>query len=175
MDRNTQAYLGTVIAGTRQQSRFISLMQNWDRALELTTASEQSAGAQALQHQAAMEGLEASINNLTISWQNFLTKLTSSDLFKNVIDFGTKVLNFLTKGNVKGRIFTTALIAATILLNKHLKDTRALLLTDINAKTSFLYKLNEGMLEFSTIVKDQGLKAAILDIFQIFLLVELNL
>ena len=41
LDRNTQAYLGTVIAGTRQQSRFIALMQNWDRALELTAISEQ--------------------------------------------------------------------------------------------------------------------------------------
>jgi len=28
LSRNTQAYLGTIIAGTRQQSRFISLMQN---------------------------------------------------------------------------------------------------------------------------------------------------
>lgn len=28
LDRNTQAYLGTIIAGTRQQSRFISMMQN---------------------------------------------------------------------------------------------------------------------------------------------------
>lgn len=28
LDRNTQAYLGTIIAGTRQQSRFITLMQN---------------------------------------------------------------------------------------------------------------------------------------------------
>ena len=31
LDRNTQAYLGTIIAGTRQQSRFVTLMQNWDR------------------------------------------------------------------------------------------------------------------------------------------------
>ena len=34
LDRNTQAYLGTIIAGTRQQSRFITLMQNCDRVLD---------------------------------------------------------------------------------------------------------------------------------------------
>ena len=28
LDRNTQAYIGTIVAGTRQQSRFITLMQN---------------------------------------------------------------------------------------------------------------------------------------------------
>lgn len=145
LDRNTQAYLGTVIAGTRQQSRFISLMQNWDRALELTTASEQSAGAQALQHQLAMEGLEASINNLTIAWQNFLAKLTSSDLFKGVLDSLTAVVGFLSSGNVKGHLFTGALIAGVILLNNHLKHTRALLAEDPNAKTNFLYQLNEFM------------------------------
>ena len=81
LDRNTQAYLGTVIAGTRQQSRFIALMQNWDRALELTAVSENSAGQQALMHAKAMEGLDASINTLTNSWQKFLTTLTSSDTF----------------------------------------------------------------------------------------------
>ena len=143
LDRNTQAYLGTVIAGTRQQSRFISLMQNWDRALELTIASEQSAGAQALQHQLAMEGLAASINNLTIAWQNFLAKLTSSDLFKGVIDSLTAVVSFLTNGNVKGHLFSTVLIGGVILLNKHLKDTRALLAEDPNMHTSFLFRLNE--------------------------------
>lgn len=145
LDRNTQAYLGTVIAGTRQQSRFISLMQNWDRALELTTASEQSAGAQALQHQAAMEGLEASINNLTIAWQNFLTKLTSSDTFKGLIDLGTKLLNIFTQGSVVGKLFTVGLIAGVIKLNNYLNITRQTLERGGEASVNFFYKLNEAL------------------------------
>ena len=165
LDRNTQAYLGTVIAGTRQQSRFISLMQNWDRALELTTASEQSAGAQALQHQLAMEGLEASINNVTIAWQNFLTKLTSSNTFKGFLDIGTKILNMLTTGSVKGKAVMVALTAGVIMLNKHLTATRLLLKNDAQAKTGFLYSLNEGLSQFAQTAQNAGFKAALSQLF----------
>ena len=54
-------------------------MQNWDRVLDLSEQSANSAGQQALMHAKAMEGLDASINTLTNSWQKFLTTLTSSD------------------------------------------------------------------------------------------------
>lgn len=145
LDRNTQAYLGTIIAGTRQQSRFISLMQNWDRALQLTEASEQSAGAQALQHQAAMEGLEASINNLTIAWQNLLTKLTSSDLFKGIVDALTGIVNLLGSTNVKGVLFTAALIGGVLKLNQYLNNTRQIIANGGEASVNWLYKLNEAL------------------------------
>ena len=116
LDRNTQAYLGTVIAGTRQQSRFIALMQNWDRALELTSISENSAGQQALMHAKAMEGLDASINTLTNSWQKFLTTLTSSDTFIFVLDTLAAVLQNVSQ---RGGTVTLVLGAFSILLAKN--------------------------------------------------------
>ncbi len=115
LDRNTQAYLGTVIAGTRQQSRFIALMQNWDRALELTAVSENSAGQQALMHAKAMEGLDASINTLTNSWQKFLTTLTNSDTFITFLDGLSKILQNISKtggtANIVLAAFNTILAA----------------------------------------------------------------
>lgn len=143
LDRNTQAYLGTVIAGTRQQSRFISLMQNWDRALELTTASEQSAGAQALQHQLAMEGLEAAINNLTIAWQNLLQKLTNSDLFKGIIKTLTSLVNLFGNNNVRAIAFVTAMTIGFVKLNKYLDITRQKLEKNANASGAWMVKLNQ--------------------------------
>lgn len=116
LDRNTQAYLGTVIAGTRQQSRFIALMQNWDRALELTAISENSAGQQALMHAKAMEGLDASINTLTNSWQKFLTTLTSSDTF---ITFLNGLSNVLQNISQRGGTFTLAMGAMTVVLSRN--------------------------------------------------------
>ena len=116
LDRNTQAYLGTVIAGTRQQSRFIALMQNWDRALELTTVSEQSAGQQALMHAKAMEGLDASINTLTNSWQKFLTTLASSDTFIFFLDSLAAVLQNVSQA---GGTFTLAMGAISIVLARN--------------------------------------------------------
>ena len=92
LDRNTQAYLGTIIAGTRQQSRLIALMQNWDRSLELAAVSQNSAGMQALMHQKAMQDLDATINSLINSWQKFLASLTNSDMFIVILKSAINIL-----------------------------------------------------------------------------------
>lgn len=109
LDRNTQAYIGTIVAGTRQQSRFITLMQNWDRVLELSEESQNSAGMQALMHQKAMESLDTSIQQLTNAWQTFLSNLTNSDAFKTIIDLATKLLSVLGKGNAPIVVLSTAI------------------------------------------------------------------
>jgi TP901 family phage tail tape measure protein len=35
LDRNAQRYIATTAAGSRQQSRFLAMMENYDRTLEL--------------------------------------------------------------------------------------------------------------------------------------------
>ena len=124
LNRNTQAYLGTVIAGTRQQSRFMSLMQNWDRAMELTEASQNSAGAATRMHAAAMEGLDASINNLTITWQKFISGIVNGNTFKGLIDTATGLLKLIQNGNSLLNIAAIAMVAwnvKTIATNLTLK------------------------------------------------------
>ena len=123
LDRNTQAYLGTVIAGTRQQSRFVSLMQNWDRALELTTASENSAGSAARMHAKAMEGLEASLNTLTNAWQKLISNLANGDSFKWIIDGLSSLVTWFGEGNTALKLLTTAVVvwnAKTLMTNLNL-------------------------------------------------------
>lgn len=117
LDRNTQAYLGTIIAGTRQQSRFISMMQNWDRVLELTEVSENSAGQQALMHKKAMEGLDAAINTLKNSWQEFLATLTNSDVFIKILKGAAQLLQNISKNSNLNTILTKAM-ALFVLINK---------------------------------------------------------
>ena len=123
LDRNTQAYLGTVIAGTRQQSRFISLMQNWDRALELTAASQNSAGAATRMHQAAMEGLDASLNNLTNAWQKLISNLANGDSFKWLIDSLAAIVKWFGDGDTLLKVFTVGMVmlnTKTLLTNMSL-------------------------------------------------------
>ena len=120
LDRNTQAYLGTVIAGTRQQSRFISLMQNWDRALELVEASENSAGAATRMHAKAMDGLDASLNRLTNSWQKLISSLANSNVIKFFVDTLTGLVTWLSEGNSFMKIFAGVMVflnAKTLLTN----------------------------------------------------------
>ena len=126
LSRNTQAYLGTIIAGTRQQSRFISLMQNWDRALELTTASQNSAGAATRMHQAAMEGLDAALNNLTNAWQKLISNIANGDSFKWLINTLSGIVKWFADGNTLLKVFTiaiTAFNAKTLLTNMRLQQT----------------------------------------------------
>ena len=99
LDRNTQAYLGTIIAGTRQQSRFITLMQNWDRVLELSEESANSAGQQALMHAKAMDSIESKLQQLTVAWQEFVSNLSNSNIFKGIIKGLTNLINLLNGAN----------------------------------------------------------------------------
>ena len=99
LDRNTQAYLGTIIAGTRQQSRFITLMQNWDRVLDLSEQSANSAGQQALMHAKAMDSIESKVQQFQVAWQEFISNLTDSSLIKGLIGTLTKLLDVFNGGN----------------------------------------------------------------------------
>lgn len=98
LDRNTQAYIGTIVAGTRQQSRFITLMQNWDRVLELAEESENSAGMQSLMHAKAMESLNSKVEQMGVAWQQFISNLSDSDTIKGLVDLITKLINQINKG-----------------------------------------------------------------------------
>ena len=99
LDRNTQAYLGTIIAGTRQQSRFITLMQNWDRVLDLSKESQNSAGQQSLMHAKAMESLESKTQLMNVAWQKFISNLTNSGAIKTVVVGLTSLLKLVNTGN----------------------------------------------------------------------------
>jgi hypothetical protein len=45
LDLATQRYIATMAAGSRQQSRFIAMMSDYDRTMELVGAANNSAGA----------------------------------------------------------------------------------------------------------------------------------
>lgn len=104
LDRNHKAYIATTLAGNRQQSRFIALMDNYDRALELVNVSQNANGETAKQLRAYNQGLEASLEKLTNAWQQFATKIVDSDTIKSVVDALTDLLdtiNSLPKGLLK--------------------------------------------------------------------------
>lgn len=109
LDRNTQAYIGTIIAGTRQQSRFITLMQNWDRVLDLAGQSANSAGQQALMHAKAMESIESKLQQFQVAWQEFISNLTDSDFFKGIIETLTKFINSINDGATPVALMGTAI------------------------------------------------------------------
>lgn len=97
LDKNHKAYLATVLAGNRQQSRFIALMDNYDRAMELVSVSQNANGESAKQLRAYNQGLEASFTRLSNAWEQFATKIANSDTIKGVIDLLADFVEVLNK------------------------------------------------------------------------------
>ena len=67
LDKNQQAAIAKALAGTRQQSRLIAMMEDYERVIELQEISERSSGATAAQAGVYLEGIEASLNKIQVA------------------------------------------------------------------------------------------------------------
>ena len=97
LDKNTQRYIATIAAGSRQQSRFIAMMSDYSRTQELVSEANNSAGASNEQFEKTMEGLEAKINKLKNAWHEFTMGILDSTLVKTGVDILTKFLEIINK------------------------------------------------------------------------------
>lgn len=92
LDTNTQRYIATMAAGSRQQSRFIAMMSNYDRTMELVNAANNSAGASQKQFEKTTESLESKLNKLSNAWNAFTMNLANSEIIKTAVDLLTNLL-----------------------------------------------------------------------------------
>jgi TP901 family phage tail tape measure protein len=97
LDKNTQRYIATIAAGSRQQSRFIAMMSDYGRTQELVSAATNSAGANNEQFEKTMESLSAKLNELKNAWDEFTMSILDSDLVKFGVEVLTKFLQILNK------------------------------------------------------------------------------
>ena len=130
LNSNQQAAVAKALAGTRQQSRLIAMMDNYERVQELQQISERSAGATAAQLTKYREGLEASRNNLKVAWEKIVESFANSDFFIGLINSATTLLdifNKLTQNEfVKGTIFAAVGVAlANVIAKKKITNDLA--------------------------------------------------
>ncbi len=92
LSSNQQAALAKALAGTRQQSRLIAMMSDYDRVIELQEISQRSAGATAAQAGVYLEGMEAALNKVNVAWEKIVTTITNSDTLIKIIEAGAKIL-----------------------------------------------------------------------------------
>ena len=95
LTQTQQRYVATQAAGSRQQSRFIAMMSNYERTVELMDYANNSAGASNEQFGKTMESLEAKLNKLKNAWNEFLMGIMNDSMTKFVVDAGTKLLDIL--------------------------------------------------------------------------------
>lgn len=125
LDTNTQRYIATIAAGSRQQSRFIAMMSDYSRTQELVMAANTSAGASNAQFEKTMDSLEAKLNKLKNAWDSFTMDIMNSNVIKVGVDILTALLTTINKitdafGNFSGAAKIGMLVSALYLGDKAL-------------------------------------------------------
>lgn len=92
-----QHAIAAAFAGTRQQDKFIILMENMDEALRLSTVAAESAGsAQEKYANAYLPSVEAAQNNVTAAFEKFSQAVLDSGLVSGTFNAASGILGFLT-------------------------------------------------------------------------------
>lgn len=114
LNRNQKSYLATAIAGTRQQSRFYALMNDYERTLELVEEGTNSAGKAQQQFALYSNSLEAASNRLTNQWEKFFNSITQGNgliaTLTNTLTGLMKIVNAI--GPIGSALGLTSLISS---------------------------------------------------------------
>ena len=87
-----QRAIAQAFAGTRQQTRFISLMNGWGQAVKYSEAAANSAGTAMQKFGAYEEGLEYKTQRNAAAFEHLATVLLDSGIVGGAIDLGTAAL-----------------------------------------------------------------------------------
>lgn len=97
IDFATQKYIATMAAGSRQQSRFIALLANYQRTLELVNAANNATGASTEQFNKTIESVQSAAARSKNAWDTFLMGLANNQVIVAAINLLEKLINTLNK------------------------------------------------------------------------------
>ena len=97
LDLATQRYIATTAAGSRQQSRFLAMMSNYSRTVELTDKAYNAAGAGQEQYEKTLDSMETALNRLKNAWDQFAMGIANSSLVKGSINSLTTLLGLVNQ------------------------------------------------------------------------------
>lgn len=144
-----QHALATAFAGTRQQEKFIVLMENYATALEYANVAETSQGTAEYKYGAAyLDSIEAKFEALKTSWQKFSMALLNSDVIKRLVENLALVVDKLADITKIFNGWPSTMAAATIAMKAlfSFADSKK-----ITALRDFFSELNKGIKEFKTL------------------------
>ena len=97
LSQGQQRYIATTAAGSRQQSRFIAMMSNYDRTMELVNEANNSAGASQKQFEKTMDSMSSKLNQLKNAWDEFTMGLMNNQILKTGVDGLTQFFTVVNK------------------------------------------------------------------------------
>ena len=104
-----------VAAGTRQQNRFIALMENYNKVLELTEVAANSAGT-ALDkfNNSYADSLEAKKNTLQASFESMVVNSDIDEVYSGIIEATTALVEFINKTNALKGVVTGLTVSSVL-------------------------------------------------------------
>lgn len=89
--------IATMASGSRQQSRFIAMMDNYAKTTEFVNSAYNSVGSGQRQFEKTLESLEAKLTKLKNAWDEFAMGLTNNVIIKGAVDTLTVLLTAVNK------------------------------------------------------------------------------
>lgn len=165
LNKNQQAAMAKALAGTRQQSRLIAMMDDYERVIELQEISQRSAGATAAQAGVYLEGIEASMNKIQVAWEKIIMSISDSeiiiDMFSFIGDSLDRIGDFLsTDFGIVAILTTISLIGLNIIGNKITENNLAKEQLAIKQKQNIEELKNLKTEQLNNLTKSENAKIA---------------
>lgn len=111
--------IATAFAGTRQQEKFIVLMENYGSALKYAETAANSAGTANEKYGAWLEGIDGKLNALKATFEELSMSVLNSELITDTFEFITWLLEALSGlvdaiGGLNTILYTTVAIFAIL-------------------------------------------------------------
>lgn len=127
LSRNQQRYIATTAAGSRQQSRFIALMDDYERTSELIDIATDSTGKADQQFSKYADTIEYRLKQIQTKWEELRVSLLDSNVFKTILDEISNILSRVQNIDLKKLLPMTpiAITAAQVFITNFIKTIRA--------------------------------------------------
>lgn len=115
LDILTQRYIATQAAGSRQQSRFIAIMQDYAKTTELVNAAYNSTGSGQKQFEKTLDSLASKLTKLKNAWDQFTMGLANNEIIGAAVTLLTGLLTAIN-GIIDGISGGNGLIKSVVTL-----------------------------------------------------------
>lgn len=115
LDILTQRYIATQAAGSRQQSRFIAIMQDYAKTTELVNAAYNSTGSGQRQFEKTLDSLASKLTKLKNAWDQFTMGLANNEIIGAAVILLTDLLTAIN-GIIDGISGGNGLIKSVVTL-----------------------------------------------------------
>lgn len=137
-----------------QQSRFLALMENYERFAEIQESAMNAEDASVLQYAKTLDSLETKLNQISNSFQQFYMSILNGPVIGSFLSFLNQVITGFTKlGNFSSLFNIISII-------KGVKTLASFLLTTFSKTGSDIsVRLKQSFLETVSVAKDIGARA----------------